>query len=255
MRPSSPRRRALLAALVVALPALAATPTLRAQSSLERALQRIGGSRSGRISESDAAGGIKEALALGVDRSVRQLGRPDGFWRDTAVKILVPERALQLADLARKAGQGARVDAFEESMNRAAEKAVPFAAGILADAVRAMTLQDALGIVRGGGTSATDFFKRTSSERLFAAFRPTVAEQTANVGVTRKYKAFAERGGGALGSLLGAGGRDGRSPLDLDDYVTTKAMDGLFHVIGVQEQQIRSTPASRNTDLLRRVFG
>lgn len=258
MRPFSPRRRDLLTALVVALPALAAAPSLLAQSGLERALQRIGGARAGTgtLSASDAASGIKEALAQGVDRSVRQLGRPDGFFRDQAVKILVPDRVKQLADLARKAGQGARVDAFEESMNRAAEKAVPAAAGILADSVRAMTVQDAIGIVRGGGTSATDYFKRTSGEALFASFRPIVARQTASVGVTEKYKAFTERaGGGALGALLGGGGRDGRSALDLDDYVTNKSIDGLFHVIGGQEQAIRSNPASRNTDLLRRVFG
>lgn len=258
MRPPSSSRRELLAALLVALPTLAAAPTLLAQSSFERALQRVGGTRGTRLSESDAAGGIKEALAQGVDRSIRQLGRPDGFFRDAAVKILVPERLRQLADLARRAGQGARVDAFEESMNRAAEKAVPAAAGILADAVRGMTVQDAIGLVRGGETSATDFFRRTGEEKLFGSFRPIVAQQTATVGVTQKYKAFAERGsGGALGALLGgsAGGRDGRSALDLDDYVTTKAIDGLFHVIAGQERQIRSNPASRNTDLLRRVFG
>jgi hypothetical protein len=258
MRPPSARRRELIAALLVGVPALVAAPSLLAQSGLERALQRIGGTRagSGTLSSSDAAGGIKEALAQGVDRSVRQLGRPDGFFRDQAVKILVPDRVRQLADLARKAGQGARVDAFEESMNRAAEKAVPAAAGILADAVRAMTLQDAISIVRGGGTSATDYFKRSSGEALFASFRPIVARQTASVGVTEKYKAFSERaGGGALGALLGGSGRDGRSALDLDDYVTNRSIDGLFHVIGGQEQAIRSNPASRNTDLLRRVFG
>jgi hypothetical protein len=255
-----PTRRDLLLALAGATPALLLPGALLAQSSVERALQGLAGRRSssGALSAGDAAGGIKEALAKGVERSIAQLGRPDGFFRDQAVKILVPDRIRQLADLARKAGQGARVDAFEESMNRAAEKAVPAAAGILGDAVRTMTIQDAVGIVRGGGTSATDFFKRSSGEKLFTAFRPIVVRQTESVGVTQKYKAFADRaGGGALGVLLGGGGggRDGRSALDLDDYVTTKAIDGLFHVIGGQEQQIRSNPAARNTDLLRRVFG
>lgn len=264
--PSLPSRRELLSALLVALPVLALSPPLLAQSSLERALQQLGGSRAAgsRLSQADASGGIKEALAQGVDRSIRQLGRPDGFFRDAAVKILVPERLRQVADLARRAGQGARVDAFEESMNRAAERAVPAAAGILANAVRAMTVQDAIGIVRGGGTSATGFFRRTSGEALFASFRPIVVRQTESVGVTRKYKAFSDRvGGDALAGLIGGAlggrpdhaGRDGRNPLDLDDYVTNEAIDGLFHVIGGQEQAIRSNPASRNTDLLRRVFG
>lgn len=259
-------RRELLAALLVALPALASAPSLLGQTTLDRALQQLGGSRAagGRLSSAEAAGGIKEALAQGVDRSIRQLGRPDGFFRDAAVKILVPERLRQVADLARRAGQGARVDAFEESMNRAAEKAVPAAAGILGDAVRGLTLQDAVGIVRGGETSATDFFRRSSEDKLFTAFRPIVVRQTESVGVTQKYKAFSERlGGEALGGLLQGAlggrderpGRDGRSPLDLDDYVTTEAIDGLFNVIAGQERQIRSNPASRNTDLLRRVFG
>lgn len=269
MRPSPSSactRRDLLATLLIGLPVLAAAPSLLAESSLERALQRVSGSRApgGPLSSTDATGGIKETLARGVDRSVRQLGRPDGFFRDSAVKILVPDRIEKIADLARQAGQGARVDAFEESMNRAAEKAVPSAATILADAVRAMTVQDAVGLVRGGQTSATDFFRRSSEEKLFTAFRPIVAQQTASVGVTQKYKAFSDRmGGDALGGLLGGAlggrsertGREGRSPLDLDDYVTTEAIDGLFHVIGMQEQSIRSNPASRNTDLLRRVFG
>lgn len=260
MRPSPSRpepaqaRRQLVAALL-SLPALAASPTLLAESAVEQALRGIA-RRGGRLSQAEAAGGIKEALAQGVDRSIRQLGRPDGFFRDAAVKILVPERLRQIADIARRAGRGARVDAFEESMNRAAEKAVPAAAGILGDAVRAMTIQDAVGLVRGGETSATDFFRRTAGEKLFGSFRPIVAQQTASVGVTQKYKAFADRtGNGALGALLGGRGREGRSALDLDDYVTSEAIDGLFHVISGQERQIRGNPAARNTDLLRRVFG
>ncbi|MGL6290706.1 MAG: DUF4197 domain-containing protein [Silanimonas sp.] len=253
--PSSFRRSLVLA--LAASPALLLPGAVLAQSSVERALGRLGATRgAGALNQSDAAGGIKEALAQGVDRSIRQLGRPDGFFRDAAVKILVPERIRQIADIARRAGQGARVDAFEESMNRAAEKAVPSAAGILGDAVRGMSIQDAIGLVRGGETSATDFFRRAAGDKLFSSFRPIVVQQTASVGVTQKYKAFADRaGGGALGALLGGGGRDGRSALDLDDYVTNKSIDGLFHVIAGQERQIRSNPAARNTDLLRRVFG
>jgi hypothetical protein len=207
----------------------------------------------GNVSEGDAASGIKEALAQGVDRSIRQLGKEDGFFRDQAVKILVPEKLRRAADLARQLGAGKRVDAFELSMNRAAEKAVPAAATILGDAVRQMTVQDAIGLVRGGDTSATDFFRRTSEDKLYAAFRPIVEKQTAAVGVTQKYKDFSKKAGGKeLGALLGGG--SGGS-LDLDEYVTREAIDGLFHVIAEQEKQIRRNPASQTTDLLRRVFG
>jgi len=235
-----------------------ATAAVGAQSIEQQLKDRLLGSGSSNtfnISEGDASRGIKEALAQGVDRAVRQLGKEDGFFRDQAVKIFVPEKIRRLADLARQLGAGKKVDAFELSMNRAAEKAVPVAAGILADAVRQMTVQDAIGLVRGGETSATDFFRRSSEEKLYAAFRPIVEKQTASVGVTRKYKDFSKKaGGGSMAALLGGGGQGSASSADLDDYVTRETIDGLFHVIAEQEKQIRQNPASRTTELLRRVF-
>lgn len=236
-----------------------ATAAVGAQSIEQQLKDRLLGSGSSsntfNISESDASRGIKEALAQGVDRAVRQLGKEDGFFRDQAVKIFVPEKIRRLADLARQLGAGKKVDAFELSMNRAAEKAVPVAAGILADAVRQMSVQDAIGLVRGGETSATDFFRRSSEEKLYAAFRPIVEKQTASVGVTRKYKDFSKKaGGGSMAALLGGGGQGSASSADLDDYVTRETIDGLFHVIAEQEKQIRQNPASRTTELLRRVF-
>jgi Protein of unknown function (DUF4197) len=249
------RRRQLVIA-IAALPLSALAPFAGAQSLGDQLKDSLRGNRrnSAGVSESDAAGGIKEALAQGVDRAVRQLGKPDGFFRDQAVKILVPEKVRKLADLARQLGAGKRVDAFELSMNRAAEKAVPAAADILSNAVRQMTLQDAIGLVRGGETSGTDFFRRTSEEKLYTAFRPIVEKQTAAVGVTQKYKDFTKKAGGsALGAALL--GSDSGGNLDLDEYVTREAIDGLFHVIAEQEKQIRRNPGSRTTDLLRRVFG
>ena len=250
----TPRR--LVLALAAALPLALASGTAGSQSlkDLRDSLLGRSDTRSSSVSENEAAGGIKEALAQGVDRAVRQLGKPDGFFRDQAVKILVPKDLRKMADLARKLGAGKRVDAFEQSMNRAAEQAVPKAAGILGDAVRQMTLKDAIGLVRGGDTSATDFFRRVSEDKLYTAFRPIVEEQTAKVGVTRKYKDMAKKAGGSsLGAAL-LGGDDGQAA-DLDDYVTREAIDGLFHVIAEQERQSRQNPASRTTDLLRRVFG
>ncbi len=250
------RQRHLVLALVAALPLLAIGDA-GSQSLKDSLRDQLLGPRTsnGSLNEGDAASGIKEALAQGVDRSIRQLGKPDGFFRDQAVKILVPEKLRRAADLARQLGAGKKVDAFELSMNRAAEKAVPAAAGIMSDAVRQMTLQDAIGLVRGGETSATDFFRRTSEEKLYTAFRPLVEKQTAEVGVTKKYKDFSKKAGGnaLAGALLGGSG--GNTNLDLDDYVTREAIDGLFHVIAEQEKQIRRNPASRTTDLLRRVFG
>lgn len=243
--------------LVVVLLTLVLTATAGAQSIEQQLKDRLlgTGSSTSNLNEHDASGGIKEALAQGVDRAVRQLGKPDGFFRDQAVKILVPEKLRRLADLARQLGAGKKVDAFELSMNRAAEKAVPMAANILADSVRQMTLQDAIGLVRGSDTSATDFFRRTSEQKLYDAFLPIVAKQTAEVGVTKKYKDFSKKAGGnALAGALLGGNANGTTSADLDDYVTREAIDGLFHVIAEQEKQIRNNPASRTTDLLRRVF-
>jgi len=242
--------------ILVAAIALGAVAGVSAQSLEDQIKDRLRGDRnSSSLNERDAAGGVREALAQGVDRAVRQLGKEDGFFRDETVKILVPERMRKLADLARQFGAGKKVDAFELSMNRAAEKAVPIAAGILADSVRRMSLQDAIGLVRGGDTSATDFFRRTSEQALYDAFLPIVAKQTSDVGVTRKYKDFAKKAGGnaLAGALLGGDGGN-MNAADLDDYVTRKTIDGLFHVIAEQERQIRRNPASRTTELLRRVF-
>ena len=247
------RRSALVLTACIAV----ATATAGAQSIEQQLKDRLLGTSSSasNLNERDASGGIKEALAQGVDRAVRQLGKPDGFFRDQAVKILVPEKLRRLADLARQLGAGRKVDAFELSMNRAAEKAVPLAANILADAVRQMTLQDAIGLVRGGETSATDFFRRTSEQKLYDAFLPIVEKQTAAVGVTQKYKDFSKKAGGnALAGALLGGSSNGATSADLDDYVTRETIDGLFHVIAEQEKQIRNHPASRTTDLLRRVF-
>jgi Protein of unknown function (DUF4197) len=251
------RRSALV---LTACIAVATAATAGAQSIEQQLKDRLLGSSSGsgstNLNERDASGGIKEALAQGVDRAVRQLGKPDGFFRDQAVKILVPEKLRRLADLARQLGAGKKVDAFELSMNRAAEKAVPLAANILADSVRQMTLQDAIGLVRGGETSATDFFRRTSEQKLYDTFLPIVAKQTAEVGVTKKYKDFSKKAGGnALAGALLGGGSSGATSADLDAYVTRETIDGLFHVIAEQEKQIRNNPASRTTDLLRTVFG
>ena len=251
-------RRPIL--VLTACAAFATAASAGAQSIEQQLKDRLLGTSSNinnnnaNLNERDASGGIKEALAQGVDRAVRQLGKPDGFFRDQAVKILVPENIRRLADLARQLGAGKKVDAFELSMNRAAEKAVPAAANILADSVRQMTLQDAIGLVRGGETSATDFFRRTSEQKMYDAFLPIVEKQTATVGVTQKYKDFSKKAGGnaLAGALLG--GQGGASSADLDDYVTRETIDGLFHVIAEQEKQIRNNPASRTTDLLRRVF-
>jgi hypothetical protein len=211
---------------------------------------------------SDIAAGLKEALAKGTTNAINSLGRDGGFWNNSKVRIPLPGKLEQAGKLARQLGQGAKVDAFELSMNRAAEKAVPQVAEIFGDAIRKMTLDDARGILAGGDHAATDFFRRVAGDALTARIHPIVAKATDSVGVTQKYKSFTAGGmGGELGGALGAfGGKSGKSnkggsPLDLDDYVTAKTLDGLFTTIGEQEQSIRHNPGARTTDLLKKVFG
>lgn len=213
---------------------------------------------------SDIAAGLKEALAKGTTNAINSLGRNNGFWNNPKVRIPLPGKLEQAADLARKVGMGAKVDAFELSLNRAAEKAVPQVADIFGDAIRKMTLSDARGILGGGDHAATDYFRRVAGPALTARIRPIVDKATSSVGATEKYKSLMAStggaGGGALGGVLGAlggqhGSKSGNNPLDLDDYVTGKTIDGLFTTIGEQEKSIRDNPAARTTDLLKKVFG
>lgn len=260
-------RRSLLFVAVlsaVALPAVAGGQFKDLLNKAKQATHAPGASPAGaNLPDSDIAAGLKEALAKGTTNAINSLGRNNGFWNNPRVRIPLPGKLEQAANLARKAGMGAKVDAFELSLNRAAEKAVPQVADIFGDAIRKMTLSDARGILSGGDHAATDYFRRVAGPALTARIKPIVAKATGSVGVTQKYKAFTAGSGGALGGALGSlgslGGHHGDSAsggnaLDLDDYVTDKTIDGLFTVIGEQEKSIRDNPAARTTDLLKKVF-
>jgi len=216
------------------------------RDTLNRALKPAA---TGKVGEAEAASGVKEALAQGVSHAISRLGHQDGFQGDPVVRILVPEKMRSLADTARRLGAGKKVDAFEQSMNRAAEQAVPVAADVFAGAVRQMSVRDALDIVRGPDDAGTQYFRRVTQESLRAKFQPIVADATNKNGVTQRYKAVVGKNAG-LANLFGGG-----DVVDLDRYVTEKAMDGLFHYVAEQEKAIRRNPAQRTTDLLRRVFG
>ena len=204
-------------------------------------------SSSGSLTSGTAASGIKEALARGTQAAVTQLGQKDGFLKDKAVKIALPKSLRKLGKVASQLGAGDIVDDLVVSMNRAAESAVPEAADIFADAIRQMSVEDALSIVRGGDTAGTDYFRRTAGGALEERFLPIVAEQTAKTGVSKYYKSLASKGGGMM-SMAG-------DPPDLDSYVTDKAIDGLFLYVAEQEKNIRKDPIGTGSDLLRQVFG
>lgn len=205
------------------------------------------GSHVGAGDEKTDAAGIKEALAVGTERAVKDLSKQDGYFGNAAVKILMPPSIQKVAEVARMAGFQKQVDEFILSMNRAAEAAAPIAARYFADAIRDMTLEDVRGILTGGDTSATDFFRRKTQDKLYVAFKPIVSQKVGEVGATRAYKDMM----GRYESVP----MMGRQSLDLDDYVTNKSLDGLFYMIGQEEKSIRTNPAARTTDLLKTVFG
>lgn len=208
----------------------------------------------GALSHSDIVAGLKQALSKGTTVAITTLGQDGGFWNNAPVTIPVPEKLEKLADTARELGLGSKVDAFQHSLNRAAEKAVPEVADIFGNAIRSMTLSDAKGILFGGDHAATDYFRRVASDELAKRIAPIVSRATNSVGVTRHYKQLVS---GPIGTLLKATIRKQDAPgaLDLDRYVTQKALTGLFYEIGLQEKAIRDNPVARTTHLLKKVFG
>jgi hypothetical protein len=194
--------------------------------------------------------GLKEALATGTEKAVAAVSRPDGYFRNQLIKILLPRKIQQVADVAAQVGFQQQVDTFVLSMNRAAEKAAPQAARYFGNAIRQMTVEDARQILNGGDTAATTFFEKKTRTQLFEAFKPSVSAAMNQVGTARAYK---ELVGKYEATPLAA--FSGKPSLDLDEYVTNKALDGLFLMVAEEEKKIRKDPAARTTDLLRKVFG
>jgi len=205
------------------------------------------GSSAGALDDKTTGEGIKEALAVGTERAVKSLSSVNGYFGNEAVKILMPSSIQKVAEVARMVGFQKQVDDFILSMNRAAEAAAPLAASYFGDAIRDMTLEDARGILTGGNTAATDFFRGKTHDNLYKAFKPIVSQKVGEVGATRAYKDM-------MGRYENAPFVGGQS-LDLDDYVTNKSLDGLFYMVGEEEKKIRTNPVARTTDLLKSVFG
>lgn len=199
------------------------------------------------LSDDRITAGLKEALRISTGKAVASTGRPDGFLKNAAIKILLPPKLQTAGKTMRMLGMGAQVDALEVGMNRAAEQAAPQAKQIFLNALTRMTFNDARGIVTGGDTAATDYFKRQSTEELTTAFTPIVHQAMLKVGVVRQYNTLMQNP--AL-SRLGS-----NENFNLDDYVVGKTLDGLFYELGQEEKRIRKDPAAQTTQLLKDVFG
>ncbi len=199
------------------------------------------------LSEDKIIAGLKEALSVGTENSVELTGKVDGYLANNAIKILLPENIARFEENLRMLGAGEYVDSFILSMNRAAEKAAPRARAIFADAIKKITFDDARKLLSGGDTAITDFFKSKTYENLLAAFAPVVDKELDNYGVTAKYKSVAD-------SLSKVPFASELPVVDIKKYVTSKALDGLFHVLADEEKNIRRNPAARVTSLLKEVF-
>ncbi len=200
------------------------------------------------LSETDAASGVRAALERGALAAVAALGRQGGFLDHPQLRIPLPEPLEKAAKLLKATGQGRRVDELVTAMNRAAEQAVPAGKEVLSDAVRRLSVEDALHLVRGrGDDAATRFFESKTRPRLVERFLPIVTAATEKQSLAQRYNAVAAKAAG-LGLVKS-------DDADLPLYVTRKALDGLFWVIGEEERKIRQDPLATGSAMLKKVFG
>jgi len=220
-----------------------------ASAQFDKVLKGLGGNLPsvGGVNDAKIGSGLQEALKVGTENAVAQTSATDGFLMNKAIKILMPKTLQNMEKPLRMVGYGPQIDEFVVGMNRAAEKAVPFAKQIFWDAIGAMTFDDARKILNGNDTAATEYFKGKTSKNLQTAFRPSVEEVMNQVGVNRQYNDLIGKYKDVPFSKNIA--------FDVNQYVTEKATDGIFFVVGQEEKKIRTNPAARVTDLLKEVFG
>jgi hypothetical protein len=199
------------------------------------------------LTESEIIKGLKEALQIGTSNSVGIVSKLDGYYKNPNIKIPLPEDVQKVEKILRATGFGQKVDDFELSMNRAAERAAPEAKSIFWDAIKQMKFEDARKILNGRDNEATLYFKDKTSDRLQEIFKPITHQAMSEVGVTRSYQAIDDK----VKTIPFAD----RLSFDLDQYVTDKALGGLFFMLAAEEKKIRENPAARVTDLLKKVFG
>ena len=198
------------------------------------------------LSESEIVDGLKQALEIGTSKAVMLVSNKNGFLNNPKIKIPLPENVHKAESILRNIGFGSKIDEFELSMNRAAERAAPEAKSIFWDAIKKMSFSDAREILKGQDDAATQYFQKNTATQLQGAFKPIVNQAMSEVGVTRAYKSVDRK--------IRALPYTESLSFNLDEYVTGKALDGLFLMLAEEEKKIRQDPAARVTDLLKKVF-
>ena len=210
-------------------------------------LKRLGFKKDLGLSNETISSGLREALAVGIDRTVKSTGKSDGYFMNKDIKIPLPKTLKRFERPLRSAGFGPQMDEFILSMNRAAEAAAPLAKDIFISAITKMTMKDAKGILNGKDTAATEYLDKNTRDQLREAFSPKITETMNQFEVTKKYQAVMEKYSSlplARNYLKG----------NVEEYTTDRALDGLFFVLAKEEKRIRTKPAARTTELLRKVF-
>jgi hypothetical protein len=215
-------------------------------ASVSKVVNAVAGNHKDTLSTSTIADGLKEALRVGTEKGTVKLASPDGFFKDAAIKILMPEEAKKVEQRLRSIGLGSEVDKAILSMNRAAEDASKSATPIFINAIKQMSIEDAAGILRGGDYAATNYLKGKTTNNLTEAFRPVIEQSLAKVNATKYWT--------TVFSAYNQFSMQKINP-DLSAYVTGKALEGIFHEIGLQEEKIRKDPMAQTTELLKKVFG
>ena len=200
------------------------------------------------LTENEIGSGLKEALAIGIQNAVGAVSHLDGYYQNSQIKIPLPSAVQKVEAILRGVGYGPKVDAFELSMNRAAEKAAPKAQSIFLEVIQQMSFSDARRILNGSENEATLYLKEKTFDRLGGAFKPIVHDSMSQTGVTQQYQDLNTK----LGTVPFAKPVLG---FDLDQYVTDGALEGLFYMLAVEERKIRQDPAARVNDVLKKVFG
>lgn len=201
----------------------------------------------GATARQDAALALRAALNEGAAAAVGRLGRFDGFWAHPQLRIELPGALKEAEPLLRAFGQGERLDALRQAMNRGAEQAVSKARPMLEKAVQELTIRDAQAILQGGETSVTQFFQEKTRAKLTAVFLPEVGRATAALGVARQYNELAAK--------VAEAGLMAKDDSSIERYVTQRALDGLYFLIGEEERKIRRDPMAYANAVLTRVFG